>query len=318
MRLVSIPAGLTPRRLLELRGISTSLADQLRDKVSQDIDSGKHEDVLSATERIFPAARTARDSQAQALVYLYKAEVLYRLSRWEEALEHTRQALAWLRNEVTQIAAYNRAVALYFEGMLHFVLRADGNVLSAFDAAQDALVESERFWGYEKNNARVADCQSIGRWMSKLRKLLLSEPSGDLVMIVPVYERSNRTLILIDAMSIPSFLIQLPKIVLTRYMPVGYVPLQIETLLFLKLWPATHYLALQILRDGDLLRQSHAGDKLLIEATSPLPPQDAVKLTQDLPFVRHPDGKIVFGPYEQQNEIFTGIPRLLIKKHDEP
>jgi len=317
MRLVSIPIGLTPHSLLALRGLSTSLTDELNVRISQFIDSGRYEDALTAAERIFPTARSTRDQNAQALVYLYQAEVLHRMLRWEEALAHTQQALRWLHAEVTQVADYNKAVALYFEGLLHFILRADAQALQAFNAAQEALAESESFWGFEKNVARAANCRTLTRWISKLRGLTSDTPPGELVMIVPAYEMVNRTLVLIDALSITPFLVQLPRDAVDAYLPENYVPLDIEAVLFLQLWPDVHYLALKILRDGELVRQSRAGDMLLIEATSSVPPQE-VTLTRDMPFVRRTDGKIVFGPYEQQDEISSGIPRILIRKEDEP
>jgi tetratricopeptide (TPR) repeat protein len=316
MRLVSIPVGLTPRHLLALRGMSTFMADQLHDTISQSIDSGHYDETIKMTEQIFPTARSARDPNAQALVYLYEAEALYRMVRLEEALEHTRQALSWLHAEVTQVASYNKAVALYFEGLLHFILRADAHALQAFNAAQEALVDSERFWDFEKNVIRSTACRTLARWMSKLVNLTSSTPPGDLVMIIPVFEMVNRTLVLIDALPISPFLVQLPRDALNAYLPENYVPLEIEAVLFLQLWPEVHYLALKILRDGQLVRQSRTGDMLLIEATSPVPPQE-VTLTRNMPFVRRTDGRIIFGPYEQQSEIFSGIPRILIQKETE-
>ena len=318
MRLVSIPVGLTPHRLLALRGISTFMADQLTGSISQSIDGGRYDEAVTTTGQIFPAARSAHDPNAQALVYLYQAEALYRLLRLEEALERTQQALVWLRSEVTQVATYNQAVALYFEGLLHFILRADAYALYAFNAAQEALMPSERFWDFEKNAIRSTACRTLSRWMPKLLNLTTSTPLGELVMVVPVYEMVNRTLTLIDALSVRPFLVQLPTDALETYLPKNYVPLEIEAVLFLQLWPDVHYLALKILRRSELVRESRIGDMLLIEATTSVPPQEAITLTRDLPFVRRADGRIIFGPYEQQDEIFSGIPRLLIKKENEP
>lgn len=312
MRIVSIPVGLTPHHLLALRGISTFMADQLTGPISQSINSGHYDEAVNKTEQLFPTARNARDPNAQALVYLYQAEALYRLMRLEEALEHTRQAAVWLRSEVTQVATYNQAVALYFEGLLHFILRADTHALHAFNTAQEALVQSERFWDFEQDAIRSTTCRTLARWMSTLRNLTGSTPPGEL-MIVPVYEMVNRTLTLVDAVPVTPFLVQLPKDALAAYLPENYVPLEIEAVLFLQLWPDVHYLALRILRKGELVRQSQVGDILLIEATSSVSPQE-ITLTRDMPFVRRADGKIIFGPYEQQDEIFSGIPRLLIKK----
>ncbi len=317
MRIVSIPVGLTPHHLLAPRGISAFMTDQLTGPISQNIDGGRYDEVVIAAEQLFPTARSARDPNAQALVYLYQAEALYRLMRLEEALEHAQQASVWLRSEVTQVATYNRGVSLYFEGLLHFILRADAHAMHAFNAAQEALVQSERFWDFEQNIIRSTACRTLARWMSRLLNLTAITPPGELVMIVPVYEMVNRTLTLVDAVPVTPFLVQLPKEALDAYLPANYVPLEIEALLFLQLWPDVHYLALRISRKGELVRQSQAGDILLIEAASPVSPQE-ITLTRDMPFVRRADGKIIFGPYEQQDEIFSGIPRLLIKKGNKP
>ncbi|MEJ5311211.1 MAG: hypothetical protein WHX52_15715 [Anaerolineae bacterium] len=317
MRIVSIPVGLTPHHLLALRSISAFMTDQLTGPISQNLDGGHYDEVVTATEQLFPTARAARDPNAQALVYLYQAEALYRLMRLEEALEHTRQASVWLHSEVTQVATYNRAVSLYFEGLLYFILRADAHAIHAFNAAQEALVQSERFWDFEQNIIRSTTCRTLARWMTRLLNLTGSTPAGELVMIVPVYEMVNRTLTLVDAVAVAPFLVQLPKEALDAYLPANYVPLEIEAVLFLQLWPDVHYLALRILRKGELVRQSQVGDLLLIEATSPVSPQE-ITLTRDLPFVRRADGRVIFGPYEQQDKIFSGIPRLLIKKGTKP
>lgn len=313
MRIVFVPVGLTPCHLLALREMPVFLSDQLHGMISQSIAGGRYQDALAETERISHIARRARDPHAQALVCLYQAETLYRMFRWEEALEHTRQAVVWLRAAGTQVGVYNKAVALYLEGLLHFVLRADAYAVQAFTAAQEVLMESERFWGFEKNVARVIHCQTLTRWMSRLLELAPGASSGEWVMIVPLYEPIHCTLTLVDALSIPPFLAQLPRETLNECLPVNYVPLEIEAIRFFQLWPDTSYLALKISRDGELVHQSRTGDVLLIEATSSVPPEE-VTLTHDMPFVRRADGQIVFGPYEQQAEIFAGIPRILIKK----
>jgi len=310
MRLVSIPIRLTPRHLLEIRGLSTFLANQLHDTINQSIDNKQYEDAFAQAERIYPAARATRDRHAQALVYLYQAEALYRMLRWEEALEHTRQALVWLRTEVTQVAAYNKAVALYFEGLLHLTLRADEHALQAFNDAQEALLESERFWGFEDNSTRVIDCQHINKWMSKLPHILLHTSPRALMMIVPLYEWIHPAWALIDALHIDLSPVQIPKEVLNQYLPSTYVPLEVEPLRFPLLRFDAHYAAFKITSDGEGVPQSQTDDVLLIEAASSIPPRE-VNLTRDTPFVRRPNGRIIF---EQQSEFFSGIPRILIKK----
>lgn len=317
MRLVFVPTELTPRHLVALREIPTPLAEQLQETVGQSIDNGQYDEALAAAARVFTGARAARERHAAALALLYQAEALRRLQRWEEALDYTRRALTSLRAEVSQVAAYNKAVALYFEGLIHFVLRADDKALQVFVAAQDALVESERFWGFENNTRRVVDCRNLTRWMSNLLELPSRMPPGELVLIVPVYELVNQTLVRISAMIVTPFQVMLPSEALGEYLPSNYIPLYIETLPFLQLRPDARYLALKIPVDGELIRQSRAGDVLLMEAASPGLPTREVVLSQDAPFVRRTDGRILFGPYEQANEGFVGIPRVLIREKEE-
>lgn len=318
MRIVFVPVELTPRYLTAQREIPTFLVEQVQRAILHNIDSGHYDEALTTAERIAPIVQSAHDAHAQALVLLYKAEALRRSQRYAEALEHTQQALILLRTEVTQVAAYNRAVALYFEGLLHFILRTDEHVLRAFIAAREALVESERFWGFENNRVRVGDCQNLRRWMSWLLELLLNTPPGDWVMIVPVYEWIHQALTLAGALPVMPFQVQLPSEVLGAYLPPNYIPLNIDAVPFIQLRPDTHYLALKIARDGDLLSQSRGGDLLLIESASPGPPRDIV-LTDNIPFVRHADGQISFGPYGERGQEFTGIARILIRKEeDEP
>lgn len=316
MRLVFVPTELTPRHLLALREMPASLANRLREAMGQPIDDGHYDDALTAAAHVFSAARAAQEQHAAALVLLYQAEALRRLQRWEEALEHTRRALTWLRTEITQVADYNRAVAFYFEGLLHFVLRADAKALRAFTAAQSALVESERFWGFENHLARVADCRDLTRWMSNLLELPPRMLPGELALIVPVYELVNQTPIRTGAMIVTPYQVTLPSEALGEALPSNIIPLEIDTLPFLQLRPDMHYLALKISHDGDLVKHSRAGDTLLLEAVSPGPPRD-VAVSYDAPFVRRADGRILFGPYERQSEHFVGIPRVLIRDKEE-
>lgn len=316
MRLVCVPPELTPPHLAALRETPAPLAAQLREAVMRKLDSGHTDDALTTAAQVFFVAQRSGEQHTAALALLYKAEVLRRLQRWEEALMHAHKASLWLRAEVTQVAAYNYAVALCFEGLIHFVLRADDKTMQTFAAAQSALAESERFWGFENNLVRVVNCQSMGRWMSKLLTLLPRTPPGEWMVIVPVYEWVHEALAFIDVMPITPFQFQPPREALREYLPANYIPVETEALPFLQLRPDTHYLALKIPRDGDLVQYSQAGDILLIEAASPIPPRE-VALTRDEPFVRHTDGRVDFGPYGQQSEAFTGIPRILIRQEEE-
>ena len=319
MRLVCVPEELTPFYLLELREAPASFGLLLDGEARRHIENGRFDDALSAVDSVQTAALAKRDRHIVALAHLYKAEIYRRTQRWEDALDHTRQALQWLRRQVTQTAVYNLAVALSFEGLIHFILRADDKVLHAFARAQEALVESERFWGFERNLARVADCQNLTRWMSNLLALHTRMLPGELTMIVPVYELVNHTRVRTSVREILPFQLSLPDEVLRDYLPPHLVPVQVDTLPFLQLRPDAHYLAIKILADGELVSSSQAGDILLIEAVSPVPLTREIKLISDAPFVRRTDGHIHFSPstQEQETESFAGIPRVLIREQED-
>ncbi|HOT93360.1 MAG TPA: hypothetical protein PLJ78_16565 [Anaerolineae bacterium] len=315
MRLVYVPEELTPLYLLELREIPVFFRDRLQDEVQHRYDAGQWEEALAFTEQLSSAAMEGHDEYTAALITLYKADMLRRLQRWAEALEHTYHALTRLHWEVTQVAGYNRAVALYFIGLLYFILRADAKTLRAFTEAQEILNESERYWGFENNVARVAACRDMSRWMSTLLALPSRMPPGEWVMIVPVYELENQTLLRTGVTTVTPFQIMLPAEQLGDYLPSNYIPLEIEPLPFLQLRPDARYMALKILTDGDFIEQSRVGDIILVEVVSPAPITHVAAPTLEAPFVRRPDGRIRFAPHKQ-----TGggwIPRVLIREEEE-
>ncbi len=315
MRLVYVPEELTPFYLLELREIPTSFRDRLQDDLRRYHDAGQWEKALALIEQLFSAAWARHDESTAALLALYQADILRRMQRWAEALEHTQQALSRLRQEVTRIAAYNRAVALYFLGLLHFVLRADAHTLRAFTDAQEILDESERYWGFENNMARVATCRDMGRWMSGLLALSSRMPLSEWVMIVPVYELENQTLLRTGVTMVTPVQVMLPAEKLGEYLPSHYIPVEIEPLPFLQLRPDARYMALKILTAGDLVKQSRPGDILLVEVVSSDPATRMAALTREAPFVRRTDGRILFAPHGQAGGGW--IPRVLIRKEKE-
>ncbi|HOU16107.1 MAG TPA: hypothetical protein PKZ84_23635 [Anaerolineae bacterium] len=317
MRLVCVPDELTPFYLLELREIPAPLADRLQGEVRRHYEAGQLEEALVSLDTLYTAAWAEQDRYATAIIVLYRAEVLRRMQRWEETLDQTQRALNWLRTQVTQVAHYNRAVALYFAGLIHFALRADGKTLRAFTNAQEILAESERYWGFESSRERVAACQDLTRWMSNLLELSARMTPGEWAMIVPVYEIANQATVRVGVTLITPFKIALPRETLVAYLPSHYVPLDIDELPFLQLHPDARYLAFRITTDGDFVAHSRAGDILLTEEVFSDPSTRAAMPSYKSSFVRRMDGHILFGPYERVNEDFVRVGRVLIRAKEE-
>ncbi|HQE91176.1 MAG TPA: hypothetical protein PLH19_06430 [Anaerolineae bacterium] len=319
MRLVYVPEELTPFSLLELREVPAPFKDRLQGEVHRYNAAGQWEEALVSLETLFKAAWAEQDQSTTALVVLYKAEILRRLQHWEEALDETQRALNWLRLEVTQVAAYNRAVALYFAGLIHFVLRADGKVIRAFTDAQEILAASERYWSFEDNLERVAACQDMTQWMTHLLELPSRVSPGEWTLIVPVYEMVNQTLVRTGVMLVTPFQVLTPHEMLPEYLPPDYTPVNIEALSFFQLRPDAHYRALKIPTVGESLPPAQAGDVLLIERISADFPtaEAALKQERDTLFVRSMDGRVLFDPYEPAPAPLVETPRVLIGGKEE-
>jgi|GEM_PF-569976 len=324
MRLIYVPEELTFFNVLDLREVPAALRDALAEQSREAVGLGRFENALAVVESVVAMAKMQRHQGAFALALLYKAEVLRRLQRWEDALEQTLLALQGLRVQVSQTAAYNRAVAQSFEGLIHLVLRADDKARLAFAAAQEGLVDSERYWGFEIEDARVGDCRHLARWMAELLDLLPDMSSGEVTMVVPVYELVNQTLVRTRLMPLAPYQVTLSADVLRDYVPAHLVPLQVDTLSFLQLRPDAHYLALEIPSDQYLVSSSQAGDMLLLEVASPVSPTQEIALSPDIPFMRRADGRIQFRPNKQETGSFAcgelrrtvGIAHALIRQEE--
>ncbi len=314
MRLVYVPEKLTFFDLLELREIPLLLGDKLQGDVRHDSDIGQLSAALTAADSLFSVAWNKHDRYTGAMILLYKAEILRRMQRWEEALEHVQRALNWLRPQITQVAAYNYAVALYFAGLIHFVLRAEDKAILAFMEAQEILVESERYWGFENNLQRVATCQDLAKWISHLLPLQLRQSSGEWELIVPVYELVNQTPVRTGATIVTPFHVLPPQAAMDQYLPANYKAVDIEALPFFRLRPNMHYLALRIPAGGEPSTQSWGGDVLLIETISTNLSTPETLLNRDISFVRRMDGRVLFGPYydEQTREPGGANSRVLL------
>ncbi|MGC9346891.1 MAG: hypothetical protein ACP5JG_02030 [Anaerolineae bacterium] len=321
MRWISLPEELALPHLLELQ--DTQL--YLRDAFSQILTllrTAHFESALRLSERAYTLAYRKRDRAAQPLALLLRAGVCWRLGRWEDALDAIRHALGYLELQVSPTAHYNEALAVYAEGLLHWVLRADEKVVETFAYAHQGLVESERYWGFEQNAGRVAACRDVIRWMSSLLDALDPLDSSEVTVILPVYEFVNGRWIRTDIKRVGPYQVAIPAEVVARYLPSTYVPIQLDTLLFFPLNPSSIYIAVRIPADSQMLSQGRRGDLLVVETVVPRSLNEELVLTSEKPFVRRSDGRVEFRPAFRDGaepaERLVGIPRVLIREGDEP
>ncbi|MBN2004125.1 MAG: hypothetical protein JXA21_12285 [Anaerolineae bacterium] len=317
MRFVFVPKELTPMHLLEFWDAYPELGDVFQDQVNQKFGQGLYEEALNLVEPLLSYALAARDHRKASLLLLYKADLLHRLQSWGDALAHVQKALRKLRMQVSQIAIYNRAIAHYWEGLLHYIMRADDKALEAFAAARKLLQDSELYWGFQNNAVRVSDCQNLDRWIKNLLDLRTGQPRDELALILPLYELVNLTLIRTNTISLNPFQVMIPAEVLALYLPSGYMPIEVESLPFLYLKPNTSYIAFKVPESGYLLSESHAGDVILLEVVSSAAPATALALSLDRPFVRQRSGHIYFRPRQQDINGILAIPRFLIREENE-
>ena len=316
MRFICLPEALTLSTLLALEDIPAEFRDPLETDVQRAVAEGRLEEALTIAERIFTTAWSAHRREVAALARALQADVLWRLQRPEEAIEQIRWALNSIELSVTQVARYNEAMIVYFEGVIHYALRSEEKVRQTFARTHELLMENERFWGFQHRSERVRACQAVARWMSSLTSLLSQLPVDEFTVIAPLYELINQVVVLTGAYPIYPFHLTLPGEALRRHLPPTLIPLDIGPLSFLQLHPGMHYLALKIPSDGYLLPESRAEDILLLQVTSQASPAEGVSLSEEQPFTRRSDGRVVFRP-RRQPEGFVGIPQALIREQQE-
>ena len=321
MRWISLPVELALPHLLELQDVRLYLRD-IFDQILMRLQTAQFEATLKLNEQAYTLAYRRRDRVAQPLCLLLRAGVFWRLGRWEEALDSIHHALRYLELQVSPVARYNEAIAVYTEGLVHCVLRADAKVTETFAYAHQGLLESERHWGFEQNAARVGRCRDVIRWMAHILDALKTPDSGEVTAILPVYEFVKGAWIRTDIKSINPYRLNIPAETLARYLPSNYIPVQLDTLSFLPLHPGAVYIAVRIPADAEMVRQGRRGDVLVVETVVPRPLEEALTLTSEKPFVRRSDGRVEFHPAVREGteppERLVGIPRVLIKEGDEP
>lgn len=322
MRWVSLPEELALPHLLEIRDYDISTVHRgLLLQVVAHLREGQLETALDLSEQAYVATKEGRDRYGQSLVLVLQAELFRRLQRWENSLDAIRGALRWLELQGTPVARYNEAMAVYLEGIIHCTLRADEKVLETFAYAQEALVESERHWGFEQHDVRVADCRNVIRWMTGLLDLLPTIRTDVTTLILPVYEFVNMTLIRTGVITLEPHQALVPSQVIAPYLPDHLIPVRLDTLSVLDIRPQTTYIAVRIPEDATVLSTGQKGDLLIVEAATPQPSEGALTLTADKPFVRRRDGRIEFRPAlrgaPQSTRGWVGIPRILIRDRED-
>jgi len=317
MRFIFVPEKLMPIHLLDYLGDAPGL-DEIFQRVNRRFQQGRQEEALNLIDSTISSNLATKSRYVAALLLLYKAHLHYQRQHWEDALDCTQRALKWLHLEVTQVARYNRAIAHYWEGLIHYLLHCNTKAIQAFDNAAKLLEESERFWGFEDRLTRVEDCQNLLRWMRNLLDLHHRLPPNELVFIVSLYELDNLTPVRIGAVSLSPFQVMMPGDVIGKYLGAGYIPLDIDYVSFLYLRPEAYYIAVKILEDGVLVPPSRADDILLIEVVPPATSSPAeLLLGANTTFVRRTDGRIYFHRQQTIVEDIVGIPRMLIREVDE-
>lgn len=258
-----------------------------------------------------------RERYAAALVRLYQADLLNRQERWEEALDAVHEARGWLKLQVSQRARYNEAIAVYFEGLVHYILHADQRATQTFIHAQGLLQESERFWKFQGEDAHIEDCRNAIRWITQLLALRSqSAPGGGEVMIVPVYEVENQVLwVRISALAIPLSTLSMPlKLRHSKKANAAFFPLNINTVTLLAPSTKQFYSALKVRVDGEFVSESKAGDHLLVEAVVNTMPTADTLLNTEYVFLRSADGIITFPSTCRGYPQFAWTPRALLKE----
>jgi len=319
MSRVSVPWELTPLHLLELQDVTPALADQLRHSAEL-VSQGDLTAAQRAVDQLLRAASARRDRYVGALGLVLGAELFRRLARWEDCLDAIRRGLHWLESRVSPVARYNEGVAVYLEGIAHYVLGAEEKVAVTFAYAQETLSVSERHWGFEHSDARAADCRNVIRWMRRLMELRDTAHSGDVALVVPVYEVVNRTAVRTDAAAIPLCQVTIPSEVLAKYAPSEITPILPDAVTVLTPRPYVQYAAIRITQDGpDFGRE---GDLLVVEITGSGLSSGELVLTSDTPFVRRDNGRVELRSSARRSVLgmqlagsgLMGIPRVLIRE----
>lgn len=193
MRYLFTPKELTVPALLTLDTLAEEARRYLEGPLAERIDRAQFDAALEELEALQKVAWEQRARYTFAIHTLYRAEILRRQCRWEEALKELERALPWLDTRVDTDARYDEAVALYLEGMLHYRLHADQAARETFIRAQALLRHSEEDWLYRLEEEKLVVGRRLYRWIEGLLHLQPLTPPLTRRLIVPLYTAAHRT-----------------------------------------------------------------------------------------------------------------------------
>lgn len=318
MRRISVPPSLLPLQLAEFEELSPALRKQLIIAAPVNPRALAFDEALTAAENALTVVRHQRDRYSEALLALYSADLLWRCERWLEALEMAAAAAGWFKLQSSPIARYNEAVAVYFNGLLHFALHADARAMPLFIEAQSQLEKSRQYWAAHTGRAYFEVCEQVNQWISALSSLRTQTPPGSQALIIPVYPSHPHTPEApLEALAIPLEALRIrPNILPLSLRPLdNWTPLEIESLPVLDVSPGRYYFGVRLDEAGTFTDDSLAGDVVLVEALSPLALTEEPPLTGGTqPFIRQRDGKVMLRDPQHSGEGLVGIPRLLLRQ----
>jgi hypothetical protein len=324
MRWISLPYELGLPHLLHIHDMPPALREGIREAAAQ-LAAGAFSAALEDVRETYVLAKSQQDHYGQSLALLFRAEIYRRMLCWVDCLESIRGALYWLELSASPVGRYNEAMAVYLEGMVHWMLCAEDKLVQTFAYAQQVLVESERYWGYERHEGRVSDCRDVVRWMAHLLEIRKSLAHGEGAVIVPVYEFINNTRIRTGAFAIPPFSTTLPADSVAQCLPANYAPVDLDACFTPSLSPNAQYAAVRIVTEGQWLQEGRVGDLLIVEVMGASSYPGELLLVSERLFLRRTDGRIEFQPAlapvstwgHPSERGLVGIPRILIRGGEE-
>ncbi len=305
MRYLFTPEELTVPSLLTLDTLVEEARRYLQGTLRARLEQGQTEVALEELAALQEVSWERRARYTFAFYTLYRAELLRRLCRWEEALAELKRARPWLQGRVDTDARYDEAIALYLEGMLHYRLHAEQAAREALLHTQALLQRSEEDWHYRLEDRKLAIARRLSRWIEGLLSLQAATPPRARILIVPLY-LSPAAFPVIEPVAVPAEGGDL-KLVDRTY----HCRLLMEGERTLCPFCDSFYFALRVgEEEAPYLPDGRPGDLVVMawEAPRPLRADVAFALRS---FRRYPDGRIVWEDESQPVLKLGGLPRML-------
>jgi hypothetical protein len=307
---ICVPPELAIPHLLEWEGVNATLRDLLEEVVDC-FNTGDDAGAYAHAEHTRVLAEEESNYYAGSLSRLFQAEALRRLHKWEDCLDTIREARRWLDVRIGAVALYNRAIAVYLEGLVHFMLGADLKTLKAFSFVQSTLDDSERHWTYERNYSRAEDCRCLRSWVSDLRKCMPFQQPADHVLVLPVYRITDKVLdrTSVFALDLSQSVANGPMQVLAQPFSAAHEPVDGDALLLARLDPKADYFAIRFPEDRSTTHPGDQDDLLILRVETKAATLTEAVLTQDRVFVRRRDGRIQLRSslYATPRRVWTSI-----------